>query len=112
MDQAESAKGNQWLRFVPSRVEGLPEVAEVIVYPDRLELLSAGKWVVFRFAEIAHWPRPTWLRKWLSRFGWRPGWLPVADRDWFHPPRDRYFTFYTEPQITVFLPDEEREKGY
>ena len=41
------------LRFVPSAVEGLPEVTEITVYPDRLELRSAGKRVVIRFLDIA-----------------------------------------------------------
>ena len=100
------------LRFVPSRVEGLPDVGEVIVRPDRLELLSAGRWVVFRFAEIARWPRPARLWRLLYRLGWRPRWLPVADRDWFHPPRDRFFRFYTIPPLKVFLADEDREIGY
>ena len=30
------------LRFVPSRVEGLPDASEAAIYPDRLELLCAG----------------------------------------------------------------------
>ena len=46
------------LRFVPSRVEGLPLVTEVVIFPDRLELLSAGQRVVFRLTDIAQWPRP------------------------------------------------------
>ena len=41
------------LRFVPSAVEGLPGVAEVAVFPDRLELLSEGKWVTVRLLDIA-----------------------------------------------------------
>jgi hypothetical protein len=80
---------------------------EVVVRPDRLEILSAGRWVVIRFKDIAHWPRPRWLRRLLFRVGWRPKWLPVADRDWFHPPSDRFFTFYTDPRIVVFMPIDE-----
>ncbi len=38
------------LSFGPSRVEGLPVVSRVVVKPDRLELLSDGKWVTVRFA--------------------------------------------------------------
>jgi hypothetical protein len=112
MDQEGVRKIGPCLRFVPSRVEGLPDVAEVVVSPDRLELLSAGTWVTLRFAEIAHWPRPTWFWRLRSRCGWRPRRLPVADRDWFHPPRDRFFIFYTDPPITVFLADEDWEIGY
>lgn len=100
------------VRFVPSRVEGRPDVSEVAIWTDRLEVVSAGKTEVFRFSEIAEWPRPAGLWKSLSRFGWRPRWLPVADRDWFHPPRDRFFAFYTRPQIVVFLVDEDEGTGH
>ena len=79
------------LNFVPSRVEGLPDVTEAVVRPDRLELRSAGEWVVRPFDRMARWPRPEPLWRLLARLGWRTRWLPVADRDWFHPPRDRFF---------------------
>jgi hypothetical protein len=100
------------LCFVPSRVEGLPEVTEVAVYPDRLEVHSAGRWVSFPFADIARWPRPAFLWRWLARLGWRPRWLPVGERDWFHPPSERFFRFRTRPRIVVFMPEESRETDY
>ncbi len=100
------------LRFVPSRVEGLPDVTEVAVYHDRLELLSAERWVSFQFADLAVWPRPAFLRKWLARLGLRPRWLPVGERDWFHPPSERFFRFYTRPRIVVYMPDEPVETNY
>jgi hypothetical protein len=99
------------LRFTPSRVDGLRGVTEVAVYPDRLELLAEGRWVSFRFAEIAAWPRPRLLWKWLSRLG-RPVRLPVGERDWFHPPAERFFRFFTEPPIVVYLPDEPEGTDY
>jgi hypothetical protein len=92
------------LRFVPSRVEGLPDVSEVVVHPDRLELLSARRWVTIRFIDIARWPRPAWAWRVLWRVGRKPGWLPVADRDWFHPPAERFLRFYTDPQLVVRMP--------
>ena len=101
------------LRFVPSDVRGLPTVTEAVVFPDRLELLSEGKWIVIRFLDIARWYRRGWLWYPLARLGCgihgRPS---VADRDWFHPPSGRYFEFYTEPAIVVFMPDESRVLGY
>jgi hypothetical protein len=100
------------LRFIPSRVEGLPDVTEVAVYPDRLELLSAGRWISLSFAEIASWPRPAWLWRGLARFGWRPRWLAVGQRDWFHPPAERFFRFYTKPPIIVYMADEPYETDY
>jgi hypothetical protein len=94
------------LRFVPSRVEGLPDVREVAVFPDRLELLSAGKWVVVRLRDIAKWPRPCWFWRFIDRIGWRPRSLSVGERDWFHAPRDRFFAFYKSPPLVVYMPDE------
>jgi hypothetical protein len=100
------------LRFVPSRVEGFPGVTEVVVYPDRLELLSEGRWVSIAFADIALWPRPAWLWRRLARLGWRPRWMPVGQRDWFHPPPERFFRFRTEPRIVVYMPDEPRDTNH
>jgi hypothetical protein len=96
----------QFLRFVPSNVEGMPSVTEVVVFPDRLELLSAGQWVVIRFLDIARWYRRGWLYRPLARLGWIRGYPSIADRDWFHPPAGRFFQFYTEPPLTVYMPDE------
>lgn len=101
----------EYLRFVPSKVKGLPDVTEVIVYPDRLEFQSEGCNIIFRFFDIAEWPRPKWLRRFLFRLGRRPSWLSVGDRDWFRPPSERFFQFYTQPAITVYMPHDEPE-GY
>ena len=89
------------LRFVPSRVDGPPSVTEVAAFPDRLELLSEGRWGVIRLDDIAEWPRPRWL--WRLR---RPRFLPVGERNWFRDPPDRFFRFFTKPLITVYMPDE------
>lgn len=99
--------GDQALRFVPSRVEGLPGVAEVAVHPDRVEFLSDGRWVTVRLAEIARWPRPAWFWRGLARLGIRPRRPPVGTRDWFRTPPDRSFTLFTEPRITVHMPEAE-----
>jgi hypothetical protein len=101
------------LRFVPSAVEGLPHVTEAAVFPDRLELLSEGKWVVIRFLDIARWYRGGWIYRPLGRLGWRVrGWPSVADRDWFHPPAGRFFRFYTDPPVTVYMADEPPETNF
>ena len=101
------------MRLVPESGRGLLEVAEVVVHPDRLEILSAGRWRTIRLAEIARWPRPARLRRGLARLGWKPRWLPVGERDWFRPGPDRFFTFFTEPRITVYMPEAEAEiDGY
>jgi hypothetical protein len=67
----------------------------------------AGERVVIRFEDIARWPRPRWLWKLAWRFFRRPRWLPVGDRDWFHAPADRFFRFFTEPPLTVYMPLDE-----
>ena len=95
------------LRFVPSRVEGLKDVDEVVFHPDRVEFLSAGAWITVRFADVARWPSPRWLYRALHRLGRRRFWLPVADRDWFHPPRDRFLRLYTNPPVVVYMPTDD-----
>jgi hypothetical protein len=87
-------------------------VTEVAVFPDRLELSTAEGSVVYPFASIARWPRPAWLWRMLSRLGLRPRCLPVADRDWIHPPPDRFFAFYTGPPVVVRMPNDEPAGGY
>jgi hypothetical protein len=101
----------QSLRFRPARVEGLDGVAEVEVFPDRLEVLANGERCIIRFDDIAQWPRPRWFWRLVARCGWRPSWLPVGERDWFRPPPERFFPFFTTPRITIFLPDDP-EEGY
>lgn len=101
------------LRFVPSAVEGLTNVSEVAVFPDRLELFSEGQWIVFEFRDIARWYRRGWLYRPLVWLGFPIGGLPsVADRDSFHPPAGRFFRFYTKPAVTVYMPHEPPELDY
>lgn len=103
----------QGLRFVPSAAEGLPDVREVTILPDRLELLSGDQRVVVRFLDIARWHQGGWLYRPLARLGLGDrNWPSVADRDWFHPPAGRFFRFYTRPPVTVYMPDEPPETGY
>ena len=92
------------LRFVPARVQGLPETQEVAVYSDRLELNCAGSWVVFPFRHMSHWPVPRWL---LLSYRWVRSKIhkrltPVGEREFCR--EDRYFRFWTRPPIVVFTP--------
>lgn len=100
------------LRFKPSAVKGLFDVTEVVVHPDRLELLSTKQWVTFQFIDMVVWPYPQCIWRKLFKIGWKPRWLPVGERDWFHPPSKRFFCFYTQPNITIYMPDEPTEMEY
>jgi hypothetical protein len=101
------------LCFVPSAAEGLPAVTQVALFPDRLELVSAKNPTVIRFLDIAKWHCCGWLYLPLARLGGKVrGWPSVADRDWFHPPSRRFFRFYTQPPLTIYLPGEPRETPY
>ena len=100
------------LQFVPSRVEGVADVSTVTVSSDRIEIASANGVVTHRFADIARWPSPALLWKLLYRLGVKPRWLPVADRDSFHEPADRFFAFYTKPPLKVCMPRDESKEDY
>ena len=95
------------LRFQPSRVEGLPAVAEVAVYPDRLELLSAGRWVTIPLVRLARASGPTWWRRLLVRLRGRPGGWPVADHLLFDTPTESLLAFYARPPLRIWLRHEE-----
>jgi hypothetical protein len=92
------------IRFVPSRVVGLSEVMDVSVFPDRIQFHGTSSDRTFNFATIGHRQEPT-LISLLKRMAFRsPFPKMVADRDWFHDPPNRFFAFYTEPRITVYMP--------
>jgi hypothetical protein len=101
---------DEGLRFVPSRVDGLPNVTEAVIRRDRLELLADARWAAYRFAEMSEsaWRGQRW-RRLLQLVGWRGGAHHVGERNFCHAPR--FFRFFTKPRITVYLPDEPR-KGY
>lgn len=95
------------VRFRPSRADGLPDVREVAIFPDRLEVNSQGRWLTIRFADIGRRQEPLLvsLLKWLSFR--RPYLRMVGERDYFHVPRDRFFRWYTDPPLTTYMPDDE-----
>lgn len=99
------------VRFPPSDVDGMENVIEAAVFPDRLELQSEVGRVVYFFREIGRWPRFGWLYRRITWLGVR-GRPLIADRDWFHPPARRFFQFYTNPPITIYMPDEPEDLNY
>lgn len=95
------------VRFRPSRAEGLPDVREVVVRPDRLEVNTAGSWLTFPFARIGR-RQESRLVSFVKRLAGRQPWpVMVADRDWFHPPPDRFFLWYTDPPLRTCMPEVE-----
>lgn len=101
------------LEFTPSEVTGLPAVSHVAVFTDRLELCSEGQSRTIRFLNIARWPRWGAIYRLAARMGLGVrGYPAVADRDWFHPPSRRFFRFYTDPPLTIYLADEPVETLY
>jgi hypothetical protein len=97
----------RFVRFRPSRAEGLPDVREVVVHPDRLEVNTAGSWVAFSFKRIGRRQEPRLLSLAKRLVGRAPWPVMVADRDWFHPPPDRYFLWYTDPPLRTYMPEDE-----
>ena len=100
------------LQFVPSRVEGQPKVTEVAVFSDRLELCSAGKWLSLPFVEMVEWPQPKWFWQLMAWLGWKRRFLAVGERDWFHPPKNRFFRFFSSPPVVVYMPEEPADSSY
>jgi hypothetical protein len=97
----------QPIQFVPSSAEGLPDVREIVVYPDRLEVNTAGQWVAFPFRQIGRRQESrlvSFLKRLLGKY---PYPVMVADRDWFHLPKDRYFLWYTDPPLKTCMPEDE-----
>ena len=97
-------EADRCVSFVPSRVEGLADVREVSVFPDRLEVRSGGGLMQYPFSEIARPLGIRWLYRLTRALGLRGAGGMVADRDWFHDPKDRFFAFYTQPQIRIYMP--------
>ena len=90
------------VRFAPSKAVGLPDVDEVAVFHDRLEVRTRGQWRVFRLQDIAdaearrrrYLPVPARRRQVAELFYARESYT------------DSYFRFFTEPRLTVYMPDD------
>jgi hypothetical protein len=95
------------IRFRPSRAEGLPDVREVVVRPDRLEVNTAGSWVTFHFRRIGRRQESRVVSLVKRQVRVAPWPVLVADRDWFHPPPNRFFLWYTDPLLRTYMPVDE-----
>jgi len=103
------SRNDNTVRFCPSHVEGLEGVGEVAIHVDRLEVNVDGQWRSFRFADIGR-RQESALASYLRRLCGGKA-LPrlVGERDWCRPPRERFFRWYTDPPLTMFMPEDEGE---
>jgi hypothetical protein len=86
-------------------VRGLPDVDEVAVFPDRLEVRTRGQWRVFSFAEIGAWLEPPWLARLKQRLRLLPYRKQVAELVYVREPyEESYFEFFTDPRLRVHMP--------
>ncbi len=91
-----------WL--VPSRVDGLDGVSRVIIEHTQITFVTGESSRSFSFSAIRR-PQGTWFFRVIRRVAFRRPWPPmIGERDCFHPPPNRFFRFFTEPQITVYMP--------
>ncbi len=97
------------LSFVPVAVEGMSGVREVTVSADALVFRSDTGLTRISLVDTARFPRPRALRRLAFRWGMRPKWLPVGERDWCQPPGQQFFRFYSRPEVVVFVPESESE---
>ena len=103
---------DEHLQFAPSKVDGFPNVTEVIIHPEYLKILSDNQWSTFHFDDIAQYPRPKWIWRCLKRTGLYSSQPFVGEREWFNAPAERFVRFYTKPEITIFMPVNEPEKYF
>ena len=95
------------VRFAPSRADGLPDVREVVVRPDRLDVNTEGEWITFPFCKIGR-RQESAVVSFLKRLvGKDPAVKLVGERDWCRPPKDRFFIWYTSPPLKTYMPEDE-----
>ena len=97
------------IRLRPSRVLGLEDVREVAIHVDRLEVDVNGVRRSFAFADMGRRQEPA-IVSFIGRLFGKQA-LPrlVGEREWCSAPQDRFFRWYTDPPLTVFMPADERE---
>lgn len=97
------------LTVIPSKVEGIDRVHKIIVHPDQLEIYRSESTLRINFAQIAR-PQGSVFYRFMQRAIGKT--LPslVADRNFFARPNERWFAFYTEPELRIFMPDDESKE--
>src|ERR1019366_2653981 len=99
-DMTVDQTDEECVRFTPPAVDGLPDVSEVAIFPDRCEVLSSGRWIAFQYDRIGRRQEPrvvSWLKRLLGR---SPRPVLVGERE-FCTSR-RYVVFYTNPKLKIY----------
>ena len=90
------------VRFIPPEVQGIPDVSEVAIFSDRVEVQTASIRTTFRFENVAK-RQEAILISWLKRLvGKAPFPLVVGEREFCT--KRRYVSFYTNPMLKAFTP--------
>ncbi|PQO38718.1 hypothetical protein C5Y96_02220 [Blastopirellula marina] len=105
--QQETHEPDFKITFTPSRVEWFTDVTSVTVWPTGLQVETPDGTQSFRFEEIGKIQESGIMRFMRKLGGAKPFGMLVADRDWFHPPQDRFFRFYTDPPMKVYMPSDD-----
>ena len=95
------------VKFTPSRVDGIASVSSVTVLPDSLELETLDGTQQIQFRKIGRRQESLLMHGIKRLCGIEPSAVMVADRNWFRAPQDRYFRFYTDPRLTVYMPSDD-----
>src|SRR3954454_12431503 len=99
---AQAVVNDLSVRFVPSRVEGVSNVLEVVVRPDRLELRGDQGWVSVEYRPLIDQTGPLTIFERMFGWGGRP---PIAairfSREHY---AQSFVRFLTEPPITLYMP--------
>jgi hypothetical protein len=101
-EMATNQADEECVRFSPPEVDGLPDVSEVAIFPDRLEVLTAGRWIAFWFDSIGR-KQESRAASWLKRLLGRAPWPTLVGEREFCTSR-RYVAFYTSPKLKIYTP--------
>jgi hypothetical protein len=105
---APEIEGLECINFVPSKVEGLCSVESVSIYPDKVEIVTQTEVINYNFQSLVQRYCSEWFWRFKHKIGFRSN--PYIGEKYFEcPPQNRFFLFYTEPQIKVFMPADEPE---
>jgi hypothetical protein len=103
---SEHVSNEECVRFVPAAVEGMNDVAEVAIFPDRLEVYVSGTWQVLKYDVAAMrwlWAPINWVFRLLDARTGR-ALMMVGEREFCTD--KRYFLFFTRPKLKIYTPIE------